>query len=73
MKYTLEEAQNISPYKVAVYGNPAMQDVVWVKGSFCPYWWINNKYVEMSLEQTERLRNKEWMPLENTNNIPKLI
>jgi len=60
--YSLEEAQKASVTGVAVFGNPAMQDVVWAAGSPTPFMWITNGYVAMNNPGEMHMRDG-WRPL----------
>jgi len=59
-KLTLEEAWNYSENGIAIFGNPAMRDVIWEKGSPHPKWWINKGYRDT---KPERFVNRiGWYP-----------
>lgn len=63
-KLTLEQAQNFSEDGMAIFGNPAMKDIIWPRDALNPKMWINKGYKEITEpERIERFRNRVgWVP-----------
>jgi len=59
------EAQNLSQYGIAVYGNIAMKDILWPKDSLFPYMWVTNGYLQLDTRRFEL--SDKWEPLLEEN------
>jgi len=63
-KLTVKEAQAYSQDGCAVFGNPAMKDVIWEKDCAYPKWWIGKGYRPADPEKfKDRIG---WVPNEPT-------
>lgn len=64
----LNEAQQLSPCGVAVWGNFAMRDVVWPVNMPTPYGWIGGGYRPIKGDRIERYRESDlWSPIDDPN------
>ena len=67
---TLQEAWDLSPCGVAVYGNPAMRDVIWVRGQPAPLRWVVDGYKSANVEP---FRSRVgWSPIEEDTFVPRM-
>lgn len=68
---TYLEAQEASVSGVAVYGNEVMQDIIWPKGSACPFGWVHNGYRSLD---PEAFKNRDgWKPLHPPRNKSEVL
>lgn len=59
----LKEAQDLSPLKVAVWGNVAMKDIIWPMDFSHPLLWVKNGYSLCTYLKDKYIDSDLWEPL----------